>query len=135
MGAWTEDTFGNDTSCDWIGTFLENPGLDIVWEAINSVLEASDYLESDEACNCLAACELIARTQGKWGLKNSYSEKLDDWVQTNPMVVPNDLKIAADSAIKRILDSDSELPELWDDGGRNDAWHDAIDNLRERIKG
>ena len=25
MGAWAEDTFGNDTACDWIGTFLEDP--------------------------------------------------------------------------------------------------------------
>jgi Domain of unknown function (DUF4259) len=135
MGAWAEDTFGNDTSCDWVGTFLETPGLNIVQEVINSVLEASDYLDSDEACEYLAACEVLARLQGKWGLKNVYSEELDAWVQANPIVVQNDLKIAADLAIERILGSDSELPELWDEEGRNDVWHDAIDDLRERVRG
>jgi Domain of unknown function (DUF4259) len=135
MGAWAEDTFGNDTSCDWIGIFLETPELNIVRETINAVLVAGDDLDSDEACDCLAACEVLARLQGKWGLKNAYSEELDAWVEANPMVVPNDLKIAADLAIERILGPDSELSELWDEDGRNDTWHNAINDLRERVRG
>jgi hypothetical protein len=135
MGAWAEDPFGNDTSCDWISTFLQTPGLDIVQEAINMVLAADEYLESDEACDCLAACEVVARLQGKWGLRNAYSEKLDLWIQANPISVPNDLKTAADLAIERILGADSELVEMWDEDGRNDKWHDSIDDLRERLKG
>jgi hypothetical protein len=67
MGAWSEDTFGNDNACDWIGSFLGEPGLPTVKSAIESVLHAEDYLDSDEACDCLAACEVIARLQGKWG--------------------------------------------------------------------
>ena len=77
MGAWAEDTFGNDAACDWVGTFLDDPGLPTVKSAIEAVLEADDYLDSDEACDCLAACEVIARLQGKWGLRNAYSEELD----------------------------------------------------------
>lgn len=135
MGAWAEDTFGNDSSCDWIGTFLDDPGLPAVKSAIEIVIRADDYLDSDEACECLAACEVIARLQGKWGLRNSYSEDLDNWVNSNPTDVPHDLKVLADSAIERILAPNSELPELWDDGERNDEWHNAIDDLRERIRG
>ena len=135
MGAWAEDTFGNDSSCDWIGTFLDDPGLHAVKSAIETVIENDDYLDSDEACDCLAACEVISRLQGKWGLRNSYSEELDKWVESNPTVVPDDLKTLADSAIERILAPDSELPELWDDGARNDSWHNAVDDLRERIRG
>ena len=135
MGAWAEDTFGNDSSCDWIGTFLDDPGLQAVKSAIETVVETDDYLDSDEACDCLAACEVIARLQGKWGLRNSYSEDLDKWVDSNPTGVPDDLKALADSAIERILAPDSELPELWDDGARNDEWHNAIDDLRARIRG
>lgn len=135
MGAWAEDTFGNDTACDWVGTFIENPGLPAVRSAIETVLEADDYLDSDEAFDCLAACEVIARLQGQWGLRNVYSEDLDKWVEENPTRVPDDLKAAADSAIERILGTDSELPALWDEGGRNDDWHAAIDDLRERIRG
>jgi hypothetical protein len=135
IGAWAEDTFGNDEACDWVETFLESPGLDTVQEAINAVLDAEDYLDSDEACDCLAACEVLARLQGKWGVRNAYSEELDAWVEANPTEVPDELKNAADSAIERILGPDSELPELWDEGGRNDAWHNAIDDLRVRIRG
>jgi hypothetical protein len=135
MGAWAEDTFGNDTACDWIGTFLEDPGLPAVKSAIAIVLDTDDYLDSDQACDCLAACEVIARLEGKWGLRNAYSEKLDKWVEANLLAVPDDLKTAADAAIERILGPDSELPELWDEGGRNDAWHKAIEDLRERVRG
>ena len=135
MGAWSEDTFGNDSACDWVGTFIRNPGLGTVSEAVSAVLDSDDYLESDEACDCLAACEVIARLQGRWGVRNPYSEELDTWIEANPTSVPEDLKESADSAIERILGSDSELKELWDDGGRNDKWHAAVDDLRERIRG
>ncbi len=137
MGAWAEDTFGNDTACDWIGTFLDDPGLPAVRSAIEAVLDTDpdDYLDSDEACECLGACEVIARLQGKYGERNAYSEDLDQWIADNPTVVPDDLKAAADSAIERILGPDSELPELWDEGGRNESWHKAIDDLRLRVRG
>jgi hypothetical protein len=135
MGAWSEDTFGNDTSCDWVEDFLANPGLSAVKSAIDAVLETDDYLDSDEACQCLAACEVIARLQGRWGLRNAYSEELDEWIEANPTSIPDSLKSAADAAIERILGADSELLELWDEGGRNAEWHQAIDDLRVRIQG
>ena len=135
MGAWSENTFGNDTACDWAGSFIDNPGLETVREAIEAVLASEDYLDSHEACDCLAACEVIARLQGRWGLRDAYSEDVDRWVEANPMTVPDSLKEAADSAIERILGPKSELPELWDEGGRNEKWHSAIDDLRKRVKG
>ncbi len=135
MGAWSEDTFGNDTACDWAGTFLDNPGLEAVREAIEAVLASEDYLDNGEACDCLAACEVIARWQGRWGLRDAYSEELDRWVEANPTTVPESLKAAAASAIEKILGPNSELPELWDEGGRNDQWHRAMDDLRDRVKG
>lgn len=135
MGAWSEDTFGNDTACDWVGSFVDNPKLETVQEAIDAVLASEDYLDSDEACDCLAACEVIARLQGRWGLRNAYSKDLDQWVESNPMKVPESLKNAAESAIARILGPKSELQELWDEGGRNEKWHSVIDDLRKRVRG
>ena len=135
MGAWAEDTFGNDAACDWIGMFLNTPGLPTVEFAIKAVLETNHYLDSDEACECLAACEVIARFQGQWGLRNAYSEELDQWIAANPTDIPKELSTAADAAIERILGPNSELPELWDGEGRNEDWHKAINDLRERIRG
>jgi len=135
MGAWSKNTFGNDTACDWKGDFLDDPGLSRIREAIEAVLSADEYLDSNEACVCLAACEVIARLQGKWGRRDSYSEDLDKWIEENPLVVPDDLKVAADLAISRILAPDSELPDLWDEGGRNEEWHNVVDELRVRVRG
>jgi hypothetical protein len=135
MGAWSEDTFGNDTACDWVGDFLATPGLTPLREAIDAVLASDEYLDGDEACDCLAGCEVIARSQGRWGLRVSYTEALDSWILNNPLAIPDDLKEAADAAIARILAPNSELLELWDEDGRNDAWHDAVEDLRQRVKG
>lgn len=136
MGAWSEDTFGNDSACDWVGEFLEEPGLEPVRDAIDEVLEGDDdYLDSDVASNCLAACEVLARLQGKWGVRDAYSEDLDKWIEANPQRVPDNLKKAADRAIERILGPESELVELWDEGRINKKWHAAVDDLRVRVRG
>lgn len=135
MGAWAIDTFGNDTACDWKGTFLENPGLSVVRSAINAVLDTQRYLDSRAACECLASCEVLARLQGRWGLRNSYSQDLDAWVEANPLEVPQDLKDRAESAIERILGPDSELRALWEEVGRHDAWYADVDDLRARVSG
>jgi hypothetical protein len=78
---------------------------------------------------------VIARLQGQWGIRNSYSEELDKWIAANPIAVPNNLKTAADSAIERILGEDSELAELWNEGLPDLAWRRAIEDLRRRIWG
>ena len=135
MGAWSENIFGNDTACDWLGDFLEEPGLPPLCATIEAVLAAEAYLDSDESCECLAACEVLARLQGRWGVRDAYTEALDNWIEANPQTVPEDIRVAADSAITRILGPASELPELWDERGRNDEWHAIVDDLRTRVSG
>ena len=133
MGAWAEDTFGNDLACDWIYDFARNPSLGAVQEAIESVVDTKDHVDSDEACICLAACEVLARLDGNWGMKNSYTEELDEWIEANPTSISSDLRESAKAAIDRILAPDSELLQLWDEGGRNEEWHDAVEDLRRRL--
>jgi hypothetical protein len=127
--------FGNDTAGEWIGLFLRDPGIRTIGKPISAVLSARGRISSDDACNCLAACEVVARLQGQWGLKNPYSEALDSWIEANPIVVPDALKRSADSAIDKILGPDSELADLWDDGGFNEAWHESVADLQQRIYG
>ncbi len=134
MGAWSEDTFGNDTACDWTGEFLDAPGLAVVSRALDAVLNEEDYLDSDFACEALAACEVSGRLKGNWGLRDAYSEELDTWIENNPQNVPPEIVSKAEEAITRIVGEDSELPELWDEGGRNDTWHGKIDDLVIRVR-
>ena len=134
MGAWSEETFGNDTACDWKGDFLDAPGMAKIAEALYAVLNETHYIEGDIACEALAACEVIARLKGNWGVRDAYSQSLDQWIEQNPQNLPPELIARAEAAIARIMSSDSELPELWDEGGRNEAWHRAVEDLTERVK-
>lgn len=134
MGAWAEDTFGNDTACDWVSEFMDNPNIAFINKTIDEVLSEDDYLDSDVACECLAACEAIARLQGNWGIRNAYSEDLDKWIESYSPKISGELVEKAKLAIQRILSDDSELAELWDEGGRNDDWHDSVDDLLKRLK-
>lgn len=134
MGAWAEDAFGNDTACDWAGDFSENPSLDTVKSAIDCVVESEEYLESDEACEGLVACEIVARLKVNWGEKSAYSEEIDKWVESMNTQPGVELVAAAEKAINRILDENSELQELWDEDGENEKWHSEMNELLARVK-
>jgi hypothetical protein len=133
MGAWAEDAFGNDTACDWAGDFLENPSLDAVKEAIDCVITSEEYLDSDEACEGLVACEIVARLKGSWGEKSAYSEEIDKWVESTSTEPSVELVTAAEKAIVRILGEASELQELWGEDGKNEKWHSGMNRLLERV--
>jgi hypothetical protein len=103
MGAWDVDSFGNDTACDWAYDLEDATDLSYVREALDAVLEVGDeYLDSDEACMALAACEVLARLKGNWGKRNAYSETVDKWVESHPQTPPADLIQTALSAIDRV---------------------------------
>lgn len=131
MGAWSADTFGNDTACDWAADFLDDPGLHRVRETLERVVGEADYLDSDDGCMGLAACEVVARLQGRWGKRDAYSEALDAWIEGHPSAVPPELRVLSRAAIDRIRGANSELCELWFDGGG--AWSAAVDDLRARV--
>ena len=58
------------------------------------------------------ACEVLARLQGRWGLRNAYRQDLDAWVLSHPIQPSADLIRKAALAIDRILAEQSELAEL-----------------------
>ncbi len=135
MGAWAEDAFGNDTACDWAGDFSDDPSLEKVEVAIDSVLDAEEYLDSDQASECLVACEIVARLKGNWGEKSAYSEEVDKWVESANITPSADLVKKSQNAIRRILGENSELQELWDEDGENEKWHNEMNNLLKRVTG
>ena len=134
MGAWGVNTFDNDTACDWAYDLEKEKDLALVRKAIAGALDVGEeYLESDEACEALAACEVVARLKGNWGVRNAYTETIDKWVETHPGTPPDDLIANAIAAIDRILSAQSELLELWDEDGENKEWHEAMNDLRARV--
>jgi hypothetical protein len=134
MGAWSTGNFDNDTANDWAADFVEGGDLSLVRDVLEKVATttAEEYLQEPVSCHALAACEVIARLKGNWGTRNSFSKKVDDWVQANPTKPSRDLVQLALRAIDRIVTTPSELMELWD-GGRARDWHANVADLRERV--
>lgn len=133
MGTWSEDTFGNDTACDWVYDLEEVDDLSLVHQTLDAVLNSDEeYLDADAACEGLAACEVIARLKGNWGLKNSYSEALDNWVTKHQTEPPEELVEMSLNVIDRVLAPQSELLELWEEGDASE-WLAAVADLRERV--
>ncbi|MCC6899205.1 MAG: DUF4259 domain-containing protein [Polyangiaceae bacterium] len=134
MGAWDVGTFDNDTASDWAYELHGSEDLGLVESAIEAVLiTASDYLDADEACEALAACEVLARLRGRWGDRTPHTEAVDGWVEAHPMSPPEDLLARAVEAIDRILAEASELRELWDESDEGDKWRATVAELRARL--
>jgi hypothetical protein len=108
--------------------------LTLVRQAIDAVLTVGDeYLDSDVACEGLAACEVVARLKGNWGLRNPYTEPVDQWVDAHKITPPENLVQASLAATERVLTPPSELLELWEEGDATE-WRAAVEDLRQRVR-
>src|SRR5438270_7521475 len=101
MGAWGVLAFDNDDANDWAYGLDEADDLSLVQSALDAVEEAEDYLEAPEAASALAACEVLARLNGKPGYSNAYTQKVDEWVAAHPMTPDTALISRANAAIDR----------------------------------
>ena len=136
MGAWGVEAFDNDAANDWAYDLEDAADLNMVAAAIAEVeATAGDYLEQDTACRALAACEVIARMQGRPGYTNAYTEKVDRWVAAHPTTPSTELVARAAACIDRIGGADSELAELWSDSSDAQSWREALSGLRARVTG
>ena len=92
-----------------------------------------DYIDADVCCEALAAIDTLARLRGKYGVKNSYTESVDNWVSKQNIEVPNDLLEKSRNALKAIAGENSELSELWGESEELDSWKVEILELEKRI--
>jgi hypothetical protein len=135
MGAWGTGTFDNDTACDWTYDLEQAKDLSFVGDTLAAVMAVGDeYLDSDEACAGLAACEVLARLQGHWGVRNAYTETVDKWVSAHVGQPPAELISEALLVIDRVLSPPSELLELRSEGDSQE-WRAAVADLRKRVAG
>jgi hypothetical protein len=136
MGTWGTDTFDNDTAGDWAFQLEDEGDLDLIDDTLARVVDsADDDVDSDVACEALAACEVVARLKGNFGVRDAYTEPVDKWVAAHPMVPPHETVARALAAIDRILGPQSELAELWSDSDDARQWRAAVSNLRQRVAG
>jgi hypothetical protein len=92
------------------------------------------YLEAPESSQAIAAAEVVARLQGHFGIRNAYTESVDEWVAAHPQNVPATLARKAHAALDRILAPPSELLELWEESEDFESWKEMITELKNRIQ-
>src|SRR5262245_33414410 len=134
MGAWGTGIFDNDTACDWAYDLKETSDLSLIESALDKILKVgAEYLYASEAVEALAAAETVALLKGNWGIRNSYTEKMDKWVETTRLIPPQALIEKALKATERVLSGPSELLELWGEGKEFIAWEESVKDLSERL--
>jgi hypothetical protein len=134
MGTWDTGAFDNDTACDWGWDLEESTDLSLLAATVQSA-DRSDEVPASDACRVLAACEVIARLKGNWGVRNPYTARVDRWVERIRVRPSTELTSQAVSAIDRILRPPSELLELWVGSAKESAWHEGVLELRTRVAG
>ncbi len=134
MGAWGPTAFENDAAGDWGDRLVRAHDLAEVDRVFRVVEDETGYLEIDAACEALAACEVIARLQGRWGIRDPYTEVVDHWVLAHPQQPPSVLVQRAVTVIDRITGESSELAELSDEND-DPAWRASVAELRARVIG
>jgi hypothetical protein len=131
VGAWDVRIFDSDTAGDWAYGLEGQSDTSLVSSTLSAVLAVGDaYLDSDVACEGLAAAEVVARLRGNWGQRNPYTETVDQWVESHPAVPSRELIAQATAAIDRILSEPSELLELWSESDELERWRTVVQDLR-----
>ncbi len=89
MGTWSHESFGNDDACDWASELEGSNDLEFITSTLDAVLAAgNNYLEAPAASQAVAAAETVARLQGNFGTRDSYSQSVDEWVAKMKVAPP-----------------------------------------------
>jgi hypothetical protein len=129
MGAWGPGAFDNDAAWDWSTDLTETEDLSFVEGTLNTAEEVDDdELDVELGCEALAACEVVARLQGRAGRKD---DVVDSWVRAHPAKPSPALIRMATNVIDRVAQS-SELAQLR---ANDQAWRAGVQDLRKRIAG
>ena len=132
MGAWGIGNFENDSALDWLSNFLDKPERTAMEEPFNAVLNATDFIDSEESFATLAASEIIAAS-GNLPCKdfpNDISlEELKPFIKVE--IISKAIK-----AIYKILhfENHSELRELWEESDDYENWIAVQNDLIKRLK-
>lgn len=135
MGTWDVGSFDNDDAADWAYELEDCGDLSVIENSIAGVLDpGDDYVDAPVAAEAIAAIEVLARLQGNWGERSSYTETVDAWVERVQLPVPAALAKQAVQALDRIIGEQSELRELWEESEEFDAWMASVAALRSRVR-
>lgn len=138
MGAWGSGSFENDTALDWAAGVRSADDVRLPLDRLREQHDPNknDYsdfpLDSDFACELLAAAECVAFMMGRRSddFPDELAERLADAGEPDNLVYHR-----ARNAVLHVMRS-SELAELWEEaarkGGANE-WLAALTGLLDRL--
>ena len=136
MGAWGAGVFDDDAAMDAVDELLslEDP-RDRMKEVF---LEASEAVEVDyeNGCAVLVAASIIdAMEQGPGHLSSMLEDITENELPTESWegLDFGGLKVHAVNAVRKVIDGDSELRDLWQEGGSYTVWADEPRQIMERL--
>ncbi len=135
MGAWGSGAFDNDTACEWTEELTDSgvSDLSLVERTLSSAQEVDDdELDAELACEAIAACEVVARLQGRGAHAGAPLAELDAWIKSKPVKPSPALIRQAANVLDRVVANSSELADQWEDSG---AWLSSVHDLRKRVAG
>jgi hypothetical protein len=96
-------------------------------------LAADEYIDVDDGARAIAAAELVAAALGHGS--DHLPTRAKTWLVANEFaIVVADLALAR-RAVLRVLAANSELRQLWDEGGSDNAWLGRMRVLVTRLVG
>jgi Domain of unknown function (DUF4259) len=125
MGAWNSGSFGNDTALDFAD---EVGGLDDLTRVLDAVGQSEGWIDSDLACEAVAAADMIAALTGRPApdLPRDIAERLEGFGAPDPAVLAG-----ARQVVGRVRDG-SGLAELWREA-EDESWLVSLDDLLARL--
>lgn len=132
MGVWGTGAFENDAACDWSADLADARDLTYITDTLSSAQDVDDdELDLELGCTAVAACEVLARLQGRSGRKDPVGDLVDEWVRSHPARPSTEVIRLATNVLDRVAGG-SELALLW----RSDsAWLSQVKELRRRVAG
>lgn len=133
-GAWDVGSFDSDDALDWVWELSESDDLSLVEEALQSAVQASDYLEAPTGSMAIAAAEVVAALRGNPSSK--LPTEVSDWTRAHRLAISDELLKAARTAVANVRNAESsELAQLWSESDdMASLWHAELDNLLERLE-
>jgi hypothetical protein len=136
MGTWEMGPFSNDAAADLLG-FIDDAepaaALALLREAL-SAADTDEYLQVDVGQAAVAAAAIVAaRRPG--GPRLEPSTVPTRLVKGDGLDLPDELDHLALVALDRVAGERSELPDLWQEGGRLQEFHATLAPLRAALAG
>jgi len=134
VGAWGFDVFENDTACDYAAEVAEGSDLSGIEGKLDHILRiGTAYPKAPDAEEALAAADILARLQVRFGQQNAYTDGIDRWVRDLKVKPSKELVEKARRSIARILTDPSELLGLWRESEDFDSWKSCVQGLSNRL--